>query len=146
VSVLITQPGFKRRERAILAVPDELFSYLKLLPEDFGSLELLNQNDYRLVCLGLSQRGRAQSENGKNKKSNGFHFEPPDSFRDHYAGKMMKRDSSYWAPCKSPLGESERIENRSANCPVCAALMIGRSMNLRKLDGLRYAFWDPDFF
>jgi len=24
--------------------------------------------------------------------------------------------------------------------------MIGRSMNLRKLDRLRYAFCDPDFF
>jgi len=29
--------------------------------------------------------------------------------------------------------------------PVCAALMISRSMNLRKLDSLRYAFCDPDF-
>jgi hypothetical protein len=30
--------------------------------------------------------------------------------------------------------------------PLCAALTIGRSMNLGKLDSLRYAFCDPDFF
>jgi len=51
-----------------------------------------------------------------------------------------------WASCKSRLRYCERIHNRSANCPVCEALMIGRSMNLRKLDSLRYTFCDPDFF
>src|SRR5262245_41038243 len=47
-----------------------IYLIIKLLPEDFGSLELLNQTGYRLLCLGFSQRGRAQSENGKNKESN----------------------------------------------------------------------------
>jgi len=40
----------------------------------------------------------------------------------------------------------QEIWDRSANCPVCAASIISRSMKLRKLDSLRYAFCDLDFF
>jgi len=43
---------------------------------------------------------------------------------------------NHWASCNSPLGWSERIDNRSASCLVYAALMIDRSMNHRKLDSL----------